>query len=71
MCGKVHFILKNSVKKSVAKNFQLLYKRIVSHNDKGLARYSRDPGFGQNTPRDSGEVHGVRDLTATWRRDSP
>lgn len=68
---KGSFYSKNSVKKSAAKNFQLLYKRIVSHNDKGLERYCHDPGFGQNTPRDSGKVNGIRGLTATWKRDSP
>ena len=34
----------------------------------GLEGYSRDPGFGQNTVRDSGNakyLDGIRDLTAT------
>ena len=68
---KGSFYYKNIVKKGAAKNFQLLYKRIVSHDDKGLERNCHDPGFGQNTPRDSGKVNGIRDLTATWKRDSP
>ena len=32
---------------------------------------SRDPGFGHNKVRDSGNVNGIRYLTATGKRDSP
>ena len=31
----------------------------------GLEGYSRDPGLDRNTVRDSGNVNGIRDLTAT------
>ena len=30
----------------------------------GLERYTRDPGFVQNSLRDSGNVNGIRDLIA-------
>ena len=31
----------------------------------GLKGFSRDPGFDRNTVRDSGNINGIRDLTAT------
>ena len=33
-------------------------KTPLAHNDPGLEGCSRDPGFDQNTVRDSGEVYG-------------
>ena len=39
----------------------------MSNRKQGLERYSRDPGFGQNTERGSGNVSGIHNVTATWK----
>ena len=39
----------------------------MSNRKQGLEGYSRDPGFGQNTERDSGNVNGIHNLTAIWK----
>ena len=41
----------------------------MSNRKQALEGYSRDPRFGQNTERDSRNVNGLHNLTATWKAD--
>lgn len=39
----------------------------MSNRKQDLKGYSRDPRFGQNTERGSGNVNGIHNLAAIWK----